>query len=78
MNKRTFTIAELEDADYDEVATEPWRHGTRETIVAHVDGKHWRFVVRVHHDEGWQDEGPIEATEVHQAERVVKVWEPVP
>jgi hypothetical protein len=75
---REFTQAELEELDPDEVASAPWRHGRMVTYVAEVDGQHWRFAVRVHHEEGWQDEDPITATLVRQVEKIVKVWEAIP
>lgn len=77
--KRQFTEAEIEEQDTEEISSEPWRHGRRSVFVFELDGAHWRFTANVHHDEGIQiDGGTVTATQVHQVERVVKMWEPVP
>lgn len=77
MTTREFTEQELEELDTDEIASRPWRHGRTATFVFEHEGKYWRFTANVHHDEGVQLYGPVTATEVHQVERTVKVWEPV-
>ncbi len=74
---REFTESELEDLDPEEISSAPWRHGRMVTYVAELDGQHWQFDVQVHHEEGWQEYGPITATLVRQVDKTVKVWEPV-
>jgi hypothetical protein len=76
MNKRTFTAEEIEDAELTMVACSPWRHGTTQTLVFAHEDKHWRIIVNFHHSEGWQiyDEENIEAVEVIEIDRQVKVW----
>lgn len=78
--RREFTAEQLEDLEEDALCTEtrPWRHGHIKTFVVSADGRHWRFEIKVHHEEGWQLDGDrVTATEVHQVERLVKVWEAV-
>lgn len=77
MTTRQFTKAEIQEQDLDSIYSEPWRHGTSQTFVFEFGNAHWSFVARVHHDDGIQFEGPVIATQVHQVERTVKVWEPV-
>ena len=60
------------------VDVEPWKWGTTQTIVTPFEGKHYRFSVQFHHDDGLQVYGPVKAIEVHQVEKTVRVWEPVP
>jgi hypothetical protein len=45
---------ELEEFEYAEVSTSPWRHGNTSTYVVTIDGKPYLFTVNVHHDEGWE------------------------
>ena len=55
-----------------------YRHnGGTQVIIFEKDGKHWETAYRWFEDEGvdWWDE--YDATEVHQVEKMVKVWEPV-
>lgn len=80
MTTREFTEAEIEELleDADEIDSQPWRHGRKVRYVFKHDESHWAAWVRVHHDEGIQEFGPVTATKVHQVERTVKVWEPVP
>lgn len=82
MARREFTEAEIYDAlegdDVHEIDGGHWRHGRNVTYVFAHEGKHWQFTANVHHDEGIQLYGPVTATQVHQVEKTVKVWEPVP
>jgi hypothetical protein len=79
MTKREFTESEIKNQDYDEIESRPWRHGRTATFVFELDGDHWRFVANVHHNEGLQIDGPtVTATKVHQVERTMMRWEPVP
>lgn len=73
-----FAESEILDQDLVSVSSQPWRHGTRQTYVFEHDGKHWMFTADVHHDDGIQiySDG-VTCTQVHQVERVVKVWVPV-
>lgn len=80
MIARRIPWSEIEDADEEavEVSSRPWRHGQYVTYVIELDGSHWRFEVPVHTHEGWQIEGDdVEAVQVSQIEKVVKVWEVV-
>ena len=69
----------MDAEDQETVERRPWRHGTRNTVVFGADGSHWRYNIDVHHEDGYQMYGEtVECVEVHQVERPVKVWEPVP
>lgn len=37
------------------IETESWRWGTQKTYVIKRDEKHYKFTVRIHHEEGIQD-----------------------
>lgn len=78
MIEREFTEAEILDQDFESIESSYWRHGTDQTFVFELDGVHWSFQARVHHEDGLQLDGPVTATQVHQVDKVVKVWEPVP
>lgn len=77
MKTRSFTEAEIEDADLEEVSSRAWRHGRHVLYVFPLDGKHWMVEIDVHSSEGMQIFGDVEGTEVHEVEKTVKVWEPV-
>lgn len=71
----------IEDADDEaiEIRGREWRHGRHVTYVIALDGAHWMFEVPVHTQEGWQTDGDdVEAVQVHQVEKTIKIWEPVP
>lgn len=78
--KREFTEEEISDLldDATEIDSRPWRHGRKVCLVFPHSGKHWSAWFDMHHDEGDQSIYPISATEVHQVEKTVKVWEEVP
>ncbi len=81
MITRRFLWSTIEDAEEEavEVSSRPWRHGRHVTYVIALDGAHWRFEVPYHTQEGWQTVGDgVEAVQVHQVDKVVKVWEAVP
>jgi hypothetical protein len=83
MNKRVFKGEELEDVrgaiECGELVNESsWRWGTHNTYVFEHEGKNWQTTIEVHCQDGWQIYGSIDAVEVHQVEKTVKVWEPVP
>jgi hypothetical protein len=78
MSTRVFTEDEIRDQDLKSIETASWRHGTRETYVFECDGKHWMFTTEVSYDDGIQLYGPTECAQVHQVERTVTAWEPVP
>lgn len=57
-----------------------WRHGTRQTFIIEKDNKFYKFVVRVHTTEGWEDE--VDYFTAVQCRRKVElqevvVWEPM-
>lgn len=63
--------------DYETTDRANWRHGTRDTIVFKHRGHHWRTVVDVHHEDGWQIyEEDVDCRRVVQVEQMVKVWKP--
>jgi len=78
MTKKTFDEASIREMDLEEVSASEWRHGRRAVFVFEDDGAHWRFTAEVHHDEGLQLYGGVECTQVHQVDRIVKVWVPTP
>ncbi len=81
MITREYPVADVQDWIMDTAVTvnvESWRHGTIKTFVFEHFGDYWQFNVQVHHTEGMQLTEPIVATQVHQVERLVKMWEPVP
>lgn len=62
------------------VDTDRWT--TLHEIVFSLNGTHYRTTYRVgsteQQDEGpWEYENEVECTEVHQVEKIVKVWVPV-
>lgn len=78
MNKITLTKEEATDA-YEGgkvVATEPWRWGTRKSVVFRRDGKDWMVEIECHSQEGIQVHDGIEAIEVKPEERRTIAWVP--
>jgi hypothetical protein len=57
-----------------------WRHGHRDAYVFEKDGKHWRVIIDVHHEEGWQvlDEETAERVYPHQVTTTVWMTTPQP
>jgi hypothetical protein len=81
MTTRVFTEQELIEPmdDAKEVSTKPWRHGHIGVFVFEWGGDHWRVEIPVHHEEGWQlAGGQAVATKVHEVEKTLKTWVPVP
>ena len=66
----------LEDLEPVEKAN--WRHGHRDVYVFEKDGKHWRVVIDVHHEEGWQvlDEETADRVYPHLVTKTVWTTEP--
>ena len=62
----------LDDAQV--IDRQPWRHGTRETMVFSCDGHHWRVTIDVHTSEGWQVVYPLTAYRVIARDKIVKEW----
>jgi hypothetical protein len=66
--------------DLEPIRRDNWRHGTKDTKDAYVveyEGKHYRVVLAVHHDEGVQMPGDyVDGVEVVAVEKTVIVWEP--
>lgn len=78
---RMFTQEDLDCEAFEdahEISSAPWRHGRKVRLVWEADGAHWAAWFHMHHDEGDQSTYPIEAVKVHEVEKTVKVWEPVP
>jgi len=80
MTTRIFTAEEVDeltdDAETELVGT--WRWGYVRRYVVEVDGEHWMFDVRIHHEDGMQNERETTATKCRKVERVVSKWEPIP
>ncbi len=68
-------LFELTDAPGAElVERQDWRHGYKSVYVFFFDGKYYRVVIPVHHDEGWQIYGDTEAEEVRKVEVMNHKW----
>lgn len=64
--------------DYETIKESGGKHDcTNHTILFKKDGKHYTMVLSFSYNEGLQLWGDVTATEVHQIEKVIKVWEPV-
>lgn len=78
MNKITLTRSEAEEA-YESgkiVATEPWRWGTRKSVVFDRDGKQFLVEIECHCQDGIQVYNGMTAIEVRAEERKAIVWVP--
>ena len=78
MTKREFSADKIKEMDYAEIDSHAWRHGRTANFVFEFGGQFWRFTANVHHDDGIQIEDTVMATLVHQIDKTVKVWEPLP
>jgi hypothetical protein len=79
LTTKTFTDEQLDELldDAETIATEPWRHGTHQTMVFEHEGAHWRVGVRYHHEEGRERiSGGYTATKVAKVPKTIEVWEP--
>lgn len=64
-----------EIADNEEsIATGSWRWGHTETFIFDKDGKHFRFTMRYHPEEGMQNDGSVICTEVTPVTRTITEW----
>lgn len=56
-----------------------WRHGHSNAYVIERDGRHWRFWVNVHHEDGWQlsDGDAFTAVQVESEQVTIARWRPV-
>ena len=58
-----------------EIDCETWKWGTTNTYVFERKGRHFRFSVQIHSQDGIQFYGPIDCDEVRPAEKIVITWE---
>ncbi len=77
---RTLTLdwhnfCELAD-DAEVTARQPWRWGTVNTLVFKHREHHWEADLRVHTQDGWQNEGAVSCVRVIKVPKTVMVWEP--
>ncbi len=64
----------IETANTEPIERLSWRHGHKAVYVFFFDGRYYRVVIPVHHDEGWQIYGDTEAEEVRKVEVVKHDW----
>lgn len=65
----------IEESEH--IGTSAWKWGTRETYVCEREGKHFKFTVEIHSQDGLQNYGTVKLTEVRPVEKTIKVWEEV-
>ncbi len=63
--------------DSEQISSSPWRWGSTDSYVCLRDGKHYRFTVQCHRDDGLQHYEHVEMTEVEQRQRTITEWVPV-
>lgn len=71
----------VEEKDAVLLKIEKWRHGTRDTYIVPKDGKFWKFTVRCHSSEGWDQDGndKFTATQVEPVDemKMVRDWKEI-